>query len=271
MARTIASELEFSGVGLHSGLDCKVVLKPSDDGGIRFKTSGGVYYITDAVVEEDQRLTGFVFPDGAKIRTAEHMLAAISGMGIDNILIESTGGEIPILDGSASVFASAFANAGFVGEKDSCNPALSAPTFVDEGNRTVFAMPSKTLKITYIIDYADTPIGIQKASYDITEDTFLNVISKARTFCLTKELDFLKVNGLARGGSLENAMVFAEDKMLNSGGLRFPLECVTHKIIDLMGDLTLLGRIPTAHYIGICAGHSMHDRLVERLKRAIVF
>lgn len=271
MPRTITSEIEFSGVGLHSGADCRVIMKPADDGGIRFKTAGSVYSITEAVVEEDQRLTGFVFPDGTKIRTAEHILAAISGMGIDNILIESTGGEIPILDGSASVFANTFAKTGLVGEKDNRAPALSVPMFVDDGQRTVFAMPSKTLKITYIIDYSGTPIGIQKASYDITEETFLNVISNARTFCLTAELDFLKKNGLARGGSLENAMVFAQDKMLNAGGLRFPLECVTHKILDLLGDLTLLGRIPTAHYVGICAGHAMHDKLVEKLRRSVCF
>lgn len=271
MARTIADNIEFNGVGLHSGADCRVIMFPAEDGGIRFKTAAGIYSITEAVVEEDQRLTGFVLPDGTKIRTAEHMLAAISGMGIDNVLIESNGGEIPILDGSASVYVQAFAQTGFIGEKENQNPALSTAVFVDDGKRTVFAMPSKTLKITYIIDYSGTPIGVQKACYEITEDVFMNVISKARTFCLTSELDFLKSNGLARGGSLDNAMVFAEDKMLNESGLRFPLECVTHKIIDLLGDLTLLGRIPTAHYVAICAGHAMHDKLVDKLKRSVVF
>lgn len=271
MARTIAAELTFSGVGLHSGADCKVVIKPAESGGICFKTQSCIYSITEAVVEEDQRLTGFVFPNGAKIRTAEHLLSAISGMGIDNILIESTGDEIPILDGSASVFARAFAKTGFIGERASARSVLSVPVFVDDGRSTVFAMPSKTLKVTYMIDYTGTPIGVQKASYNITEEIFLNVISNARTFCLTTELDFLKSNGLARGGSFENAMVFAQDKMLNDGGLRFPLECVTHKILDLLGDLTLLGRIPTAHYVGICAGHAMHDKLVEKLRRSVVF
>lgn len=271
MARTIADNIEFNGIGLHSGADCRVIMFPAKDGGIRFKTAGGIYSITEAVVEEDQRLTGFVFPDGTKIRTAEHMLAAISGIGIDNILIESTGEEIPILDGSASVYVKAFKEIGFVGERETKQPVLSMPVFVDDGKRTVFAMPSRTLKITYIVDYSGTPIGVQKVSYEITEETFANVISKARTFCLTSELDFLKSNGLARGGSLGNAMVFAEDKMLNEGGLRFPLECVTHKIIDLLGDLTLLGRIPTAHYVAICAGHAMHNKLVEKLKRSVVY
>jgi len=271
MPRTIAGNIEFNGVGLHSGADCKVVMSPADDGGIRFKTANGIYSITEAVVEEDQRLTGFVFPDGTKIRTAEHMLAAISGSGIDNVLIESTGGEIPILDGSASVYVQAFKKTGFTGQRETKLPALSTPVFVDDGKRTIFAIPSKTLKVTYIIDYAGTPIAVQKASYEITEETFTNVISNARTFCLTAELDFLKSNGLACGGSLDNAMVFAQDKMLNEGGLRFPLECVTHKILDLLGDLTLLGHIPTAHYVGICAGHAMHDKLVEKLKRCVVF
>lgn len=271
MSRTLARALEFNGVGLHSGAECRVVLSPSENGGVCFKTSNGIYKISDAVIEEDQRLTGFVLPDGTKIRTAEHLLASISAMGIDSVLIESFGGEIPILDGSASVFSKAIFDAGFCGEKSHDYLSVSAPLYVNEGHKTVFAMPSEALRITYVVDYPNTPIGTQQVTYDITEKSFLENISKARTFCLTTELDYLKTNGLAKGGSLDNAMVFAPDKMLNEGGLRFTLECVTHKVIDLLGDLTLLGQIPVAHYVAICAGHSLHDKLVEKLRRTVVF
>ncbi len=270
MSRTVAKELTFEGVGLHSGAECRVVFYPSEGNGICFKTKNGIYKISEAVVEEDQRLTGFVFPDGTKIRTAEHMLAAISGMGVDNLLIESFGGEIPIFDGSAVMFAQAIRDTGFIGEKDTKFPAVSVPVCVDEGNRCVFAMPSDKLRITYVIDYSETPIAVQKVSYEINEQTFFDIISKARTFCLTAELDYLKANGLARGGSLDCAMVFAQDRLLNEEGLRMPLECATHKVLDLMGDLTLLGRIPVAHYVAVCAGHAVHDRLVEKLKRLII-
>lgn len=267
MGRTIAKELTFEGVGLHSGVECRVVFHPSEENGICFKTANGIYKISEAVVEEDQRLTGFVLPDGTKIRTAEHMLAAVSGMCVDNLIIESFGGEIPIFDGSAVKFAQAIKNAGFIGEKDMYSPSVSVPVCIDEGNRCVFAMPSDKCRITYVIDYSGTPIAVQKVSYEINEQIFFDIISKARTFCLTTELEYLKANGLAGGGSLGCAMVFANDKLLNEEGLRMPLECATHKVLDLMGDLTLLGRIPVAHYVAVCAGHAVHDRLVEKLKR----
>ena len=270
MATTLAKPLSFEGVGLHSGAACCVTLLPCDNGGICFKTANDIYSITQAVVEEDQRLTGFVFPDGTKIRTAEHLLAAISGMEIDNVLIESQGGEIPILDGSAKLFASAINEAGLVGEKDTMTKFLSVPMFVDEGKRLIFAMPCDALRVTYVIDYSGTPIGTQKVTYEINKENFLSTISQARTFCLTAELDYLKANGLARGGSLDCAMVFAQDKMLNAEGLRMPLECVTHKVLDLLGDLTLLGKIPVAHYTAVCAGHAVHDKLVAKIRRIAV-
>lgn len=149
--------------------------------------------------------------------------------------------------------------------------ALAVPIVIDDPykERSMMAIPSERLMVTYVIDYPGTPIGTQRASYTVTPDVFLQRISKARTFGLTSELDYLKKNGLAKGGSLENALMFDEKGLLNEGGLRFPLECVTHKINDLLGDLALLGTIPTAHYIGICAGHDLHGRLVDRIKRVL--
>jgi UDP-3-O-[3-hydroxymyristoyl] N-acetylglucosamine deacetylase len=272
MSITLAKEISFEGTGLHSGAACSVELLPSDKGGLCFKTSNGIFPITDATVAEDQRLTGLKLPDGSTVKTAEHLLASIVGMGIDDIVIESIGGEIPILDGSASCFAEAIAAAGLKETAGSKYEAsVFVPVAVDDAKRgrSVVALPSDKLKITYIIDYSGTPIGIQHISYDITPEVFLNTISQARTFCLTSELDYLKANGLARGGSLENAMVFDDRSILNPDGLRFPLECVTHKVIDLLGDLALLGTIPTAHYVAVCAGHEMHGKLVDKLKRLL--
>lgn len=215
-------------------------------------------------------MTGFALPDGTVIRTAEHMLASIAGMGLDSAVIDSEGGEIPILDGSAFPFAQAISEAGTVefGEKrPAC--AVTVPVVVDDVSHRRFAaaFPSDKLRVTYVIDYSATPVGVQHADYEVTKETFLSTISRARTFCLTSELDYLKKNGLAKGGTLENAVVFGENGPVNKEPLRFPLECVTHKVLDLLGDIMLTGSVPVAHYAAVCAGHEVHDRLAAKIKR----
>ena len=270
MSRTIKNEIILEGIGLHSGKQGKISLYPSDRAGIYFKTVTGLYPLTSAVIEENKRLTGFKLPDGTIIRTAEHLLGSIIGMGLDSVILELKGEEIPILDGSAYPFASAIADTGIEeqGEKK-IDRVLMAPIFVEESERQriVAAVPSNILKVTYVIDYSGTPIGTQRVCYNITHEVFLQTISKARTFGLTSEIDYLNKAGLAKGGSLDNSLVFDENSLLNEGGLRFPLECATHKVIDLLGDLAFVGSVPVAHYIAICAGHDIHAVLTNRLKR----
>jgi UDP-3-O-[3-hydroxymyristoyl] N-acetylglucosamine deacetylase len=272
MSLTISAVKEFTGIGLHSGEVSTVSVSPSQKEGIYFFTENGLFPIASAQVEEDNRLTGFRLPDGTLVRTAEHLLSALVGLGIDSAIIALSGEEVPILDGSPHPFAVALLEAGIKEiDRKSHKTALFAPIVIDDPDRdrAIMAIPSERLKVTYVIDYPGTPVGTQRASYIISPELFIKRISKARTFGLTSELDYLKNNGLAKGGSLENALMFDEEKLLNEGGLRFPLECVTHKINDLLGDLALLGRIPTAHYIGICAGHDLHGRLVDRIKRIL--
>jgi len=271
MCVTINKGIEFEGAGLHSGKLCKVTVSPSDKCGIYFETTAGLYPVTSAVVEENNRLTGFRLPDGTIVRTAEHLLGALVGMGVDSAIIRLYGEEVPILDGSAFCFASAIADAG-TGEKSgqrAPKKVLMSPVFVEDAERSRFAaaVPSENLKVTYVIDYSGTPIGTQRVCYNITPDVFFNTISRARTFGLTSELDYLAKAGLAKGGSLDNCLVFGEKTLLNEDGLRFPLECVTHKVIDLLGDLVFAGSIPAAHYIAVCAGHDIHGRLTNRIKR----
>jgi UDP-3-O-[3-hydroxymyristoyl] N-acetylglucosamine deacetylase len=270
MSVTIKREIVLEGIGLHSGEHGRVALYPSDKPGIYFKTGTGLYSLTSAVVEENKRLTGFRLPDGTLVRTAEHLLGSIAGMGVDSIIIELAGEEVPILDGSALPFASAIDDAGIEirGEKKR-GKALMGPVFVEDTDRRRFvaAAPSDKLRITYVIDYSGTPIGTQRVCYDIEPDVFLATISRARTFGLTSEIDYLNKAGLAKGGSLDNCLVFDEKALLNEGGLRFPLECATHKVIDFLGDLILSGSVPVAHYIAVCAGHDMHGKLTNRLKR----
>lgn len=270
MARTLQASIEFEGIGLHSGNQARLRLSPCERQGIFFRTATGEHSISKAVVEEDNRLTGFKLPDGSKVRTAEHLLAAIVGMGLQSVVIELEGEEVPILDGSAHPFAQKIAEAGVL-EKGTPVPArfVSVPVTVDDqkNGKYVAAIPSAELRITYIIDYPGTPIGVQRMSCAITDTTFLDIISRARTFGLISEIDYLKSHGLAKGGSLANAMLFDEDKLLNEDGLRYPQEPVSHKAVDLLGDLALLGFVPTAHYIAICAGHGTHRLLTDKLRK----
>lgn len=271
MAKTLRNTIEFSGVGLHSGDFAAVRLLPSEKEGIFFRTDAGEISISMATTEEDSRLTGFKLPGGLKVRTAEHLLGAIAGMGLEGVVIELDGEEIPILDGSARPFARKIADTGVIEKGEASRQRfVSAPVVVDEQESGKFlaAVPAAELRVTYVIDYPGTSIGTQRASYVITDKTFLDIISGARTFGLTSEIDFLKKHGLAKGGSLDNAMMFGADGLLNEGGLRFPLEPVTHKVTDLLGDLALLGFIPKAHYIAIRAGHGVHRSLADKLRRS---
>lgn len=267
--KTLKNEIKISGVGLHSGEKTTLWMRPCKQAGIYFRGRQGLAPLTEAVVQEDSRLTGFSLPNGAVVRTAEHLLAAIAGMGLEAVELEIEGHEVPILDGSAFPFAEAIKDCGFE-ETDGKikRRAISAPLYLEEngGGRLIAAAPADKLMITYIIDYSGTPVGTQRVKYDITSETFYNIISRARTFGLTSELDYLKQNGLAKGGTLDNALVFDEKGLVGGQQLRFPLECVTHKVIDLLGDLTLAGEIPTAHYVAVAAGHSIHGTLARRIK-----
>lgn len=268
--KTLKNEIKISGVGLHSGVNATVRLMPSERAGIWFaNNSGELSNVTEAVVDEDQRLTGFSLPNGVAVRTGEHMLAAIAGMELEAVEIVLEGGEVPIMDGSAFPFAEAINDTGYADVPgETAKRSLAAPIALEENNgkRFLAAVPSDRLCVSYVIDYSGTPVGTQNVTYDVTRETFYNIISKARTFGLTSELEYLRRHGLVKGGSLDNALVFDGEGLLGNALLRFPLECVTHKVIDLLGDLTLAGPIPAAHYVAIAAGHSIHGKLARRLR-----
>ena len=197
------------------------------------------------------------------------LLAAIAGMELDAVEIFLEGGEVPIMDGSAFPFAEAINETGYAeAPGETTKRSLAVPIALEEngGKRFLAAVPSEKLCVSYVIDYSGTPVGTQNVTYDVTRETFYNIISRARTFGLTSELEYLRRNGLAKGGSLDNALVFDGEGLVGSASLRFPLECVTHKVIDLLGDLTLAGPIPTAHYVAIAAGHSIHGKLARRIR-----
>ena len=265
--QTLAKELSFSGVGLHSGKTAQVHLLPCKRSGIYFHTSSGKGRLREAQVAETSRLTALRFPDGSEVRTVEHLLAALYTLGVDDAEIHLEGEEIPILDGSAHLFAEAIQSCGLVRNEEILKEEyLMLPVSIVAGNKSIVAMPSREFRISYMIDYSGTAIGLQAMTLAITPESFMNRLSRARTFGLEREVAQLRQMGLALGGSLDNALIFNDTTLLNESGLRFPDECIAHKTVDLLGDLARLERRVIAHYVVICGGHDLHAALVDRMR-----
>jgi UDP-3-O-[3-hydroxymyristoyl] N-acetylglucosamine deacetylase len=202
---------------------------------------------------------------GVSVATVEHLLAALFGLGVDNARIEVDGPEIPIVDGSAAPFVEAIQVNGIVAQAAPRRVLnLSRPVAVRHGERTVLALPSSDLRISYAIDFAHPAIGYQAVTLRMDERVFAASIAPARTFCLLRDVNAMRDSGLARGGSLDNALVVGDDGILN-GELRFRDEFVRHKVLDLIGDLALAGAPLRAHVIVFKGGHRMHAALVQKI------
>ena len=267
--RTIASPVAFEGVGVHSGQKSSVTVIPLSSGsGICFRFGPDVFPITDARPGGAARSTSIVFPGGQTLGTVEHLLGALSGLCVDDALIEArAGAEFPILDGSALPYTSALLGAGIV-EKDEAadRAALASPLFIGQGQSSIAAAPSDALRVTYVIDYPGTAIGTVIKDVAITPESFASDVAPARTFALLSEVESLKGFGLARGGGLANALVFGEDGPVGGAPFRMDGECAAHKILDFLGDLALAGSLPVAHYICIRGGHWLHQKLAVRMR-----
>ncbi len=266
--RTLATRLTFEGVGIHTGRPSRVTLSPLEEGaGVRFAFGARRYSIREAARELSRRNTTIVFPGGERLATTEHVLAAVVGMGLDDVLIEAEGPEIPILDGSALPFARAIAETSLCrGVEPAAVRALVAPVCLDAGRASIIALPSDALRLTYVIDYPGTALGTEMKDVVLAPAAFLEEIAPARTFALLAEVEALRASGLAQGGALENAIIIGDDGPVNDTGYRIPRECAAHKLLDLLGDLALAGPVARAHYICVCGGHALHAKLVERLR-----
>jgi UDP-3-O-[3-hydroxymyristoyl] N-acetylglucosamine deacetylase len=207
-------------------------------------------------------------PDGAQVSTVEHLLSALSGMGIDNVLVECNAPELPIMDGSASPFVFLIQSAG-VREQTAPREYIRITHIVEveHGGKVARLEPFNGFRITFSIDF-DHPVvdqGECKTVVDIDEASFIREVSRARTFGFMRDLDYLKANNLARGGSMANAIVVGEDRILNDDGLRQNDEFVKHKVLDALGDLYLAGRPIIGHYSGNRSGHALNNRLLRQL------
>ncbi len=266
---TLATEVVRAGIGLHSGVMAQVVLKPAP------ANTGRVFVRTDLrdrptipgrVTAVQQTLLSTELAQGAAtVRTVEHLLAALVALGVDNVWIEVNGPEIPLMDGSALPWVEAIQAVG-VTRQDVPRPALaiSDPISVQEGDAFVIALPAPAPRYTYGIDFDLSAIGNQWFSWDPQAADFATAIAPARTFGLAHQIAALQSQGLIQGGSLDNALVCDRDGWLNPP-LRFENEPVRHKLLDLIGDLSLLGPLPQAHVLAYKASHALHVRLARAI------
>lgn len=271
---TLGAEFSCAGVGLHTGATVQVRVQPAiaDQGRtfVRVDLPGAPEVAAKVDSVEQTQLSTELAQGTAKVRTVEHLLAALSGMGIDNARIEIDGPEVPLLDGSAREWVEAIAAVGRVAQSvPRPNWVLTEPIWVRQDDAFVAALPSPTLRLTYGIDFDLPAIGNQWHSWAASEaptqqDSFVSEIAPARTFGLAHQIDYLRSQGLIKGGSLENALVCGSEGWLNPP-LRFPNEPARHKLLDLIGDLSLLGSFPVAHILAYKASHQLHVQLVRSL------
>ncbi|MGB1968080.1 MAG: UDP-3-O-acyl-N-acetylglucosamine deacetylase [Litorivicinaceae bacterium] len=271
--RTLKNVVRATGVGLHSGETVYLTLRPAPENhGIQFKRVDldppVLIRANSDSVSQTTLSTCLSSPDGARVSTVEHLLSALSGMGIDNVLIECNAQELPIMDGSASPFVFLIQSAG-VREQTAPREYIRIAHIVevDHEDKVARLEPFNGFRITFSIDF-DHPVvdrGECKTVVDIDEESFVREVSRARTFGFMRDLDYLKANNLARGGSMANAIVVGEDRILNDDGLRQNDEFVKHKVLDALGDLYLAGRPIIGHYSGNRSGHALNNKLLRQL------
>jgi len=276
--KTIKNTVEISGIGLHKGEEIKLTLKPSgnnDKQGINFKridVSGksNIIKVDYRNLFDLERGTNIRNEDDVKVHTIEHFLSSLSITGITDILVEISGNELPILDGSSAGFVEKLLEAGIVELDEEIEPVMiTEPViFSDEKvGKYVMALPYDGFKISYTIDFNHSFLKSQYYELEVNLENYMENIAKCRTFAFDYEIDFLKKNNLALGGSLENAVVVGADGPLNPEGLRYSDEFVRHKILDIIGDLYVLGTPIKAHIIAIKAGHYVNSRLTEMIAK----
>lgn len=276
--KTIKNSVEILGIGLHKGEEIKLTLKPSennDERGIIFKridVSGknNVIKVDYRNLFDLERGTNIRNEDDVKVHTIEHFLSSLSITGVTDILVEISGNELPILDGSSAGFVEKLLEAGIVELNEEIEPVvITEPViFSDEkAGKYVMALPYDGFKISYTIDFNHSFLKSQYYELEVNLENYMENIAKCRTFAFDYEIDFLKKNNLALGGSLENAVVVGAEGPLNPEGLRYPDEFVRHKILDIIGDLYVLGTPIKAHIIAIRAGHYVNSRLTEMIAK----
>lgn len=275
--RTLAAQITQIGTGLHNGINTKVRILPAEVGSGRYfvrvdlpsspSIPANIAAVSQTVLSTELR------EGKASVRTVEHLLASLAVMGVNNARIEIDGPEVPLLDGSARIWAESIAKVGTVEQNSTVSENVLSPEepiWVRQEDAFVCALPAPQTRFSYGIDFELPAIGNQWHSWMPTAEqqnpfeSFIKEIAPARTFGLMHQIEHLKKSGLIKGGTLENALVCGPEGWVNPP-LRFPNEPVRHKILDLVGDLSLLGILPRAHFLAYKASHNLHVQLAKRI------
>ena len=267
--QTINTPASCSGVGVHSGKTVSLTIKPAPvNHGIRFVRTDlpghpGVTAHFNNVV--DTSLATVIGAEGCIVSTIEHLMAGFTGMSIDNAIVEVDGYELPIMDGSAGPFTQLIKSAGTLRQEgNKCYFKVNEPISLSENGKSVTVYPADEFRITCTIAYDHPLIGTQTCDFVIDRETFEREICAARTFGFLHEVEMMKRYGLARGGSLDNAVVIDGDHVLNEGGLRYQDEFVRHKILDCIGDFSLIGMPIMGHVVSSKSGHAFNHAFLEK-------
>ncbi|MCA1771337.1 MAG: UDP-3-O-acyl-N-acetylglucosamine deacetylase [Halomonas sp.] len=270
--RTLQNIIRATGVGLHSGKKVHLALRPAP------ANTGIVFVRTDlepmvhvparAELVEDTKLCTALSYQGVKVATVEHLMSAFAGLGIDNAYVDVSAPEVPIMDGSASPFVFLIQSAGIL-EQEAAKKfiRIKRPISVTEDDKEATFLPHQGFKVSFAIDF-DHPVfdpQQQTAMIDFSTTSFVKEVSRARTFGFMRDLEFLRSNNLALGGSLDNAIVVDDYRIVNEGGLRYEDEFVKHKVLDAIGDLYQLGHSLIGEFRGVKSGHALNNQLCREL------
>jgi UDP-3-O-[3-hydroxymyristoyl] N-acetylglucosamine deacetylase len=270
--RTLKNTIRATGVGLHTGDKVYLTLRPAEaNTGIRFRRVDLETPVTIEATPEnvgETMLSTTLVAGDVKISTIEHLLSAFAGLGIDNAIIDVSAAEVPIMDGSAGPFVFLLQSAG-VEEQDSPKQyiRIKRSVRVEDGDKWAAFEPFEGFKVTFTIDFEHPAFEehVKTATMDFSSTTFVKEVSRARTFGFMKDIEMLRQNNLALGGSLDNAIVVDDDKVINEDGLRYADEFVKHKILDAIGDLYLLGHSLIGEFTGYKSGHGLNNKLLRAL------
>lgn len=270
--RTLKNAIRATGVGLHSGEKVYLTLKPAaPNTGIIFRRTDldpAVDIHAHALNVGETTLSTTLVNGSARVDTVEHLLSAMAGLGIDNAVVELSAQEVPIMDGSSGPFVFLLQSAGIV-EQGVAKRFIRIKRKVEvrEGDKIATFLPHNGFKVSFEIDF-DHPVlkqSVQKTSLDFSSTSYVKEVSRARTFGFTKDLEYMRSKNLALGGSVKNAIVVDDFRVLNEDGLRYDDEFVKHKVLDAVGDLYLLGHSLIGEFVGYKSGHGLNNRLLREL------
>jgi UDP-3-O-[3-hydroxymyristoyl] N-acetylglucosamine deacetylase len=268
--RTLRDKIRLEGIGLHTGYSVQLTLVPAPpDSGIRFRRTDLKNFEIEAIRTHVAKVSyaTTLMKKGVMISTVEHLLSTLYGLGIDNLYLDLNSMEVPILDGSSGRFIEEILKVG-IAEQNALRKyiVIQKPIEVRHDNKVAGVYPDRIPRATYIIDFEHSAIGYQKVEIELTPDSYCRDIAMARTFGFVSDVEYLKSLGLIRGGSLENAVVLDSSGIVNNH-LRFPNEFVRHKLLDLLGDISLIGYPIIGHLYAERAGHAIHTALVDQIAR----